>query len=128
MSGSARAGAVIFAKEVLRVSAFYRELLSMSRLHADAEHHVLQSPDLQLVIHAIPPHIASTFTIASPPEPREEAAIKLFFTVDDLDAAAATAHRLGGRINEQGWSGPGFQARDGCDPEGNVFQLREIVH
>jgi predicted enzyme related to lactoylglutathione lyase len=125
MPGPARAGALVYAKDLPRLSTFYQRLLAMTPSVADAEHHVLESSDFQLVVHAIPPHIASTFTIASPPEPREDTAIKLFFSVDSLAAAAATAAALGGALFERGWSGPGFTVRDGIDPEGNVFQLRE---
>jgi predicted enzyme related to lactoylglutathione lyase len=127
MPGPARAGALVYAKDLQRMSVFYQRLLPMTRLAADDEHHVLESPDLQLVVHAIPPHIAATFAIAVPPERREEQAIKLFFTVDSLARAAAVARSLGGELFDGGWSGPGFTARNGMDPEGNVFQLRELL-
>lgn len=125
MSGPARAGALIYAKSLALVADFYRELLGMRVLHADADHQVLESADLQLIIHAIPPAIAATFTIAVPPAPREEQAIKLFFTVDSLAAAEPIAAARGGMIFGGEYLGPGFRARNGCDPEGNIFHLRE---
>lgn len=127
MPGPARAGAVVYAKDLDRVSAFYRALLSMTLRQHDADHHVIESADMQLVVHAIPPHIAATFTIASPPEPREDTAVKLFFTVDAFDDAAATAQAHGGRLLARAWAGPGFVARDALDPEGNVLQLRVLA-
>lgn len=39
-------------------------------LHRDAEHVALQSADIQVVVHAIPQHIADTFEISVPPTPR----------------------------------------------------------
>lgn len=80
MPGPSRAGALIYAKDLERLSHFYLTLLSMRLLSADSEHHVIESADIQLVLHAIPPHIAATFKIAVPPVPRDEQSIKLFFT------------------------------------------------
>ena len=91
MPGPARAGAVIYAKDLARMAAFYETLLGMRRLHASPDHVVLESADIQLVIHGIPPHIAATFEISTPPEKREETAIKLFLTVPSLEAAAKAA-------------------------------------
>jgi predicted enzyme related to lactoylglutathione lyase len=125
MPGPARAGALIYAKDLERLSHFYQTLLSMQLLSADAEHHVIESADIQLIIHAIPPHIAATFEIATPPVPREEQAIKLFFTVPSLSSAAALAASLGGSLFGQEYAGPGFKLRNGYDPEGNIFQVRE---
>lgn len=125
MPGPARAGAVIYAQDLNRLSRFYQQLLSMRLLNAHADHHVIESADFQLIIHAIPPHIAATFSIASPPEPREEQAIKLFFTVPSLADATTVAGTLGGAVFGHGFLGPGFAARNGNDPEGNIFQVRE---
>lgn len=127
MPGPARAGALIYAKDLPRVSRFYQQLLGMRLLLADAHHHVIESADVQLVIHAIPPHIAATFTIASPPAVREDAAIKLFFTVASLVEAEAVLHAHGGRLLEGRWQGPGFTAANACDCEGNILQLRELL-
>lgn len=125
MPGPARAGALIYAKDLEQLSRFYQTLLSMTLLSADAEHHVIESADMQLIIHAIPPHIAAKFTIATPPVPREEQAIKLFFTAPSLSAAARVATSLGGSLFGQEYAGPGFKVRNGYDCEGNIFQVRE---
>ncbi len=116
---------MIFAKDAARLAQFYGKVLAMEQLHARPDLIVLQSPDMQLLIHAIPPHIASTFEIASPPEPREETAIKLFFTVPSIAGARQVVAGLGGEVHGQVWQGPGFSACDAIDPEGNVFQVRE---
>jgi hypothetical protein len=125
MPGPARAGVLIYAKNLGAMSSFYEAVLSMNKFFADAEHHILESRDMQLVLHLIPPHIASTFEIAVPPEPREEQAIKPFFTVDSLVTAEHLAKQHGGKVFGQVWSGPGFQVRNAFDCEGNIFQLRE---
>jgi catechol 2,3-dioxygenase-like lactoylglutathione lyase family enzyme len=122
-----RAGALIYAKDLARLSEFYQRLLGMKLLHADAEHHVLKSADTQLIIHAIPPHIAATVTVSSPPKPRSEQAIKLFFTVPSLPAATDLAASLGGGMFGDEYAGPGFKVRNGYDAEGNIFHLREVT-
>lgn len=127
MPGPARAGALIYARHLDTLSAFYQSLLGMTLLKADAHHHVIESPDMQLIIHAIPPHIAATFDIAQPPEPRTEQAIKLFFTLPSLGESEAQVQQLGGGVTGPIYDGPGFKARNAFDPEGNVFHLRAVA-
>ncbi len=123
--GPARVGALICAKDLARLSAFYQTLLSMTLLHGDDEHHVLSSSDFQLIVHAMPPHIAATISIATPPQPREATAIKLFFSVNSLAEANTVVRELGGALFVQIYADPGFNAQNGYDLEGNIFHLRE---
>ncbi|MFT3805358.1 VOC family protein [Arenimonas sp.] len=125
MSGPAHAGLFIYAKDVFRLADFYETLLGMQRLHVSAELVVLQSPGMQLVLHAMPPQYASSVSISSPPQRRENTALKFFFTVASIEAAREVAARLGGEVLPEQWPGRGFRARNAIDPEGNVFQLRE---
>lgn len=125
MSGPARAGVLIYAKNLPLVSSFYEQVLGATVLHADAEHRVLQSPDAQLIIHAIPEQYSSSIVIEVPPVPREEQAIKPFFTVASLAAAERLTEQYGGRVWGPVWPGPSGQARNVCDPEGNIIHLRE---
>lgn len=125
MTGPARAGVLIYAKDLARVSTFYERVLGARVLNADDEHRVIQSADAQLVIHAIPAPHADAVVVASPPEPREEQAIKPFFTVASLTVAERVAEECGGLVHGPIWPGPGFRARNVCDPEGNIVHLRE---
>lgn len=125
MSGPARAGVFIYAKDLPAMTAFYRALLAMTVIHEDATLAVLQSPDLQLVLHAIPPAIAADIVISRPPVPREDCALKFFVSVDSLAAAAITAAAHGGDVSGPRWPDSGFVMTNACDPEGNLFQLRE---
>lgn len=127
MTTPARTGVLIYAKQLEAVSAFYERVLGARVLHADSEHRVLQSPDVQLIIHAIPAQFAEAIAIASPPTPREAQAIKPFFTVDSLAAAERVAEACGGRVHGPVWPGPGLRVRNVCDPEGNIVHLRERV-
>jgi len=121
-----RAGAVLYAKGVARVSAFYAGLAGMTVTHTEADHVVLESPSLQLVVVAIPAAVAATIDIAQPPLRRTDSPIKLAFTVPSLDAVRKAAPRLGGELNpvEREWVYRQHRVCDGHDPEGNVVQFR----
>ncbi len=127
MSGPARAGVLIYARDIERLAAFYETVAGMARMHATDELIVLQSPDLQLLVHRIPAHIAKGIVVASPPVRREDCAIKFFFTVASMAQAKANVSRLGGTVFAEQWEGPGFVVNNACDPEGNVFQARQPV-
>ena len=64
MSGPARSGVLIYAKDLARLSAFYEAVLDDVRVvHADDAYRVLASSDAQLVLHAIPPEVAATIPL-----------------------------------------------------------------
>lgn len=125
--GPARAGLFVYAKDVERLSAFYVDLLDMTRAHATPQMTVLRSPDLQLVVRAMPPERAVQVTVATPPVPRDDAAIKFFHAVPSLAQAAETAAALGGAVWSEQYRGPGFVVCNAVDPEGNIFQVREYA-
>jgi predicted enzyme related to lactoylglutathione lyase len=125
MPGPASAGLLVYALDLGRLAAYYESLLGMTRLHASDELVVLESAQIQLVVHAMPAAIASTIVVTRAPQRRDQTALKFFFTVDSLDAAQASALALGGEVFAQTWVGPGFIVRNAMDPEGNVFQLRQ---
>ncbi|GAB3359420.1 VOC family protein [Lysobacter tyrosinilyticus] len=122
-------GALIFAKNLGQVAAFYEKLLALSVVHAESDHVVLESGNFQLIIHAIPEHIASSIAISVPPIVREEQAIKLLFPVPSLTQARSVASLLGGHLDpaHREWQAAGMRVCNGYDPEGNVFQLRQEV-
>ena len=125
MSGPARAGLFVYAMDMERVARFYAAVAGMARLHVREDLVVLQSQDIQLLVHQVPADIGAEIVIVSPPVRREKTALKFFFTVPDLAEAGATAARLGGEVFSESWRGPGFVACNAMDPEGNVFQVRE---
>lgn len=125
MDEDAQAGAVIYVEDVPRVARFYEALAAMHTVVAEADHHVLATAAVQLVVHAIPQNLrgaaSADFT------PREGGAVKLFFTVPSLAAVRERAPALGGRLQPQDkeWAWRGCRICDGVDPEGNVVQFRE---
>jgi hypothetical protein len=124
-----RAGAVVFAKDVPKMAAFYRAVLSIDVLESEATHVLLGSRLIELTLHAIPPEIAVDISIDDPPSRREDAAIKLMFPVASITEARVTAASLGGIIDPEDrvWEFRGTRVCDGHDPEGNVIQVREQV-
>lgn len=126
MSGPARAGLFVYANDAERIAQFYESVAQMTRLYEKDELIVLQSIDIQLLVHKTPAEIAAGITITSPPSRRENAALKFFFTVPSLTEAKSIATDLGGEIFNENWKGPGFIVCNAMDPEGNVFQVREL--
>lgn len=121
--------AVIFAKGMTALANFYQQVAEMSEVHRDPDHIVLDDAGFQLVIHAIPAQIAEQIQIAVPPQIRDETPIKLCLPVASLAQARQLAAQLGGQLGatDKEWAAGGFRACDGHDPEGNVFQLRELA-
>ena len=101
MPGPARAGALIYARDPSLLSHFYRTLLQMEIRSQSDELIVQENADIQLLLHAIPAPYAEQVVITTPPQLREQGAIKLFFTVPSLAWAEAKAADLGGGLLPQ---------------------------
>jgi predicted enzyme related to lactoylglutathione lyase len=127
MPNSQKPGAVVFAKDLVRIARFYEAVCQMTTTHTDKDLVVLESAMQQLVIHGIPKKIAQSITISSPPRPRSDTAVKLVFPVDSIAKARIRAGEFGGGIHPatNEFVARGFRACDGFDPEGNVVQFRE---
>jgi predicted enzyme related to lactoylglutathione lyase len=127
MNTKPKPSAVLFAKQVVRLAHFYREVAGMEEIHADTGHVVLDGGHFQLVVHNIPKKVAATIEITEPPHIRVSMPIKICLPVLSIDAARTLAAALGGRVGakKNEWQARGFIACDGHDPEGNVFQVRE---
>lgn len=122
-------GAVLFAKDLPRVAAFYRELLGMTQTLSEKRLIVLESETYQLIIHGIPKQVTDRLNITVPPKRRVDLPIKLVFPVKSLAETRAAAVALGGQVDDASaqFSSRGFTACDGYDPEGNVLQFREAA-
>ncbi len=122
------AGAVVYAKDIHRLARFYAAVADLEVMHEVDDHIVLESESYELVIVAIPAEIAARIVIATPPEKRENTAVKIVFAVPSLAAAREAAERNGGELYPPGkeWRFQGLRVCDGVDPEGNVIQLREL--
>jgi predicted enzyme related to lactoylglutathione lyase len=122
------AGAIVYAKDIHRVARFYAAVADLEVMHEAEDHIVLESETVELVIVAIPAATAARIVITTPPQRRENTAFKLVFAVPSLEQARATAQASGGELNPAAreWSFQGLRVCDGCDPEGNMIQLREL--
>ena len=122
------AGAIVYAKDIHRLARFYAAVADLEVMHEVDDHIVLESETVELVIVAIPAATAARIVINTPPQRRENTAFKLVFPVASLSQARATAEANGGELNPPGkeWSFQGLRVCDGCDPEGNMIQLREL--
>jgi len=129
MKNKPKAGAVIFVKDIEKISLFYKQILMLSVTYSDLSKVVLETDAFLLTLHLIPAPIAESITIIEPPRPRDNIAIKLFFPVNSIAETRALATSLGGSINPSSdeWNTSNFTACDGFDPEGNVFQIRALV-
>jgi catechol 2,3-dioxygenase-like lactoylglutathione lyase family enzyme len=113
--------AIIFARDMKRLTEFYRDAAGLPVASGTVEEGwvVLGAGEASVALHAIPAAIASGIEIADPPRRREEAAVKLVFEVDALEAAGARLLAHGGSLSERrSWG-----AYDVTDPEGNIFQI-----
>ncbi len=127
MSVPVAAGVLVYAKDLNRIAQFYVQVLGMAVQSQSADWVAMASPDLQLVVHQIPPGIAAHIRISAPPVRRADVALKFFATVPSIAAATAVVAALGGQVFDDAWQGEGLRACNAMDCEGNVFQLRESI-
>jgi len=122
------AGAIVYAKDIHALARFYAAVADLEVMHEVDDHIVLESETVELVIVAIPPATAARIVITTPPQRRENTAFKLVFAVPSLEQARATAHANGGELNppNREWKFQSLRMCDGCDPESNMIQLREL--
>lgn len=127
MANPFTAGAIVYAKDIARLARFYAAVADLEIVHEVADHVVLESESYELVVVAIPAASAVRIVISTPPARRENTAFKLSFAVDSLAEARAAATAAGGELDppEKEWDFQGLRVCDGCDPEGNMIQVRE---
>ena len=118
----------VFAKNVEKVSLFYQQALGLKVEVSDKTHDLLVGQNCEVVVHAISKAYAQSIEIESPPKRRDDVALKPTFVVDDLEVVRAAAKANGGYLKptKQAWLIRGFIVLDGCDPEGNVIQFKQL--
>lgn len=123
-----KAAAVLYAKNLQRLAGFYARVARLSFSRSAPDHVVLECESFQLAVIQIPKHIADSIEIQEPPVRRENTAIKLVFFIESIADVRAVVSDEGGELNpmEREWIFDGNRVCDGHDPEGNVFQLRQV--
>jgi predicted enzyme related to lactoylglutathione lyase len=118
----------MYAKDLDRMVEFYVSFgLTVSEAQR-GDYAVLTGLEQELSIVQIPEHIASRVELSNPPQAREGTPIKLVFLVASIDETLAATDLLGGRVKEgaKRWQFRGHSVQDAVDPEGNVYQLRQV--
>ena len=115
---------VVFSINVRRLAAFYEAVLGAEpREESSGDIRLISERD-EVLIHSVPDKIAKNIEITTPPEPRENSALKPVFDVVSLDRALSGVEATGGVVTSRGFSLGGLTRRDVIDPDGNVIQLR----
>lgn len=119
--------AVLFVKDLRKVSAFYSGALRLTPTIGDEHHTRLRGRGFELIVHQIPSHIAEGTSIRHPPERRVWGALRLNFHVQSIDDSRKAARSLGGEIDDASpeWAEPNTRFFLGYDPEGNVFGVEQ---
>ena len=119
--------AVLFAKDLNRVAAFYSQALGMTRGDSSESHVVLERLGFELIVHQIPKHIAETINIEQPPARRVGGALRLDYPVESIEDSRKLARSLDGGIDAAPpqWADPDTNFFLGYDPEGNQFGVSE---
>ena len=113
------ATALIFAKDIDRLIAFYRDGLGLRLLDRSSGWARFDAGGTSLALHAIPAEIAARIEMTDPPRARSDMPIKLVFETDNVTTALAHLEAHGAVMFE-----PRSETScDGLDPEGNVFQI-----
>ena len=116
MSGPAKFGAIVYAKNIQALSEFYMKMFGLSVLHETTELVSLGGDGFNIVVHTSP----IDFPV------RNFNTIKILVAVTSLEVSKHQAIELGGKALEGEWSNPIFKVSNIADPEGNHIQLREF--
>ncbi|MEO1082501.1 MAG: VOC family protein [Pseudomonadota bacterium] len=117
MSGPARHGAIVYARDVRELAAFYQRFFGMTQTRETPEFIALDLEGLSVIVHEAPVEF-----------PRKTInTVKLFLTVPSLKQAREQVVEEGGAALEGEWSNAFFRLCNIADPEGNHIQIREFV-
>lgn len=121
------AAAVLYVKDLGRVTAFYERCFGLTQVAAGDGFRVLASEDWELSLVAVPEAVAAAIVVDDPPRRREEGPVKLSFEVASLEDLVRLFAEAGGVLDPLGsaWEFRGRRHLDGHDPEGNVVQVRQ---
>jgi predicted enzyme related to lactoylglutathione lyase len=125
---SSTVSAVLFAKDMKRVAAFYVQALGMTCSASDEHHWALDGYGFHLIVHQISKPIADGIAIRQPPERRVRGAIRLNFPVRSIADSRRVARSLGGEVDDAPpqWADRNINFFLGYDPEGNVVGVSQF--
>jgi GNAT superfamily N-acetyltransferase/catechol 2,3-dioxygenase-like lactoylglutathione lyase family enzyme len=122
-----RASAVLYVKDLRRMSAFYGRCCGLRAVEVAEDHCVLESDAWRLSLVRVPERLAASIELSVPARRRSEVPVKLAFAVPDAEGLRDLVAELGGRMDprETRWVRGGIGHCDAIDPEGNVVQFTE---
>ncbi len=119
-------GAVLYAKNLERLVAFYAALGNDVVVERESDFAIIQAHDnTELIILQTPEHVSAQIEITNPPVVRSETPLKLIFTVSSIEQALESVFKRGGALLAEAsqWKFRSDLVQDIVDPEGNVVQL-----
>ena len=113
-------GAMLFVKDLDRMTAFYRDVLGLQPVEDTRRENWVEfkGDGARFSLHAVPSAIAREIRIDAPPRPREQSSAKLTFAVQNVDATLERIEQMGLPLLRRPWGGT-----EAVDPEGNVFAV-----
>jgi predicted enzyme related to lactoylglutathione lyase len=122
------ASTILYVIDLPKMATFYERGLGLITVERGDTHRVLESEAWELVLVETPKRIADTITITDPPLRRVDSPVKLVFAVLNLAETRTRVAEYGGAVDpaENQRSFRNTLRADGVDPEGNVFQLRQL--
>ncbi len=122
-------GAVLYAKNLEKLSSFYVGIGGKQTDGADGEFAAIATSDAELIILQTPEQIASQIVIENPPAVRTATPLKPIVNVTSIEEVVQNLPELGGMIvpGSSQWQFRSNLVQDIVDPEGNVVQLWQGV-
>lgn len=117
---------MLWVEDLDRARAFYEKLLTASPSEVSETFVALSSGANEVLLHLIPENYREG--ISGKPTLREEVAIKPIFEVSSIADSRSAIAESNGEVYAADRQQT-FQASvycDGYDPEGNIFQLRQV--
>lgn len=120
--GVVRTGLVIYSSSILRLAEFYCLVFGFEVLESDESYALLMTGNFEIVL--LETEVSKR--VVGTEKAREETPIKPVFFVDiPLEVISEKIVEGGGAVYQpKSWEFGGRQVCDGCDCEGNIFQLR----
>ena len=117
-----RSGLVIYSSSIHRLAEFYCHVFGFEVFENDESYALLMAGNFELVLL----ETEASKRALSKDKAREDTPIKPTFFIDaPLELMSEKIKQKGGAIYQpKSWNFGGRQVCDGCDCEGNVFQLR----
>ncbi len=119
------AGAVLYAKNLKKMTGFYVALGGKPGDGQAGEFAIIATQDVELILLQVPEAIAEKIDITDPPTIRTSTPIKPIIRVDSIDEVLDWLPRLNGQVVPQTsrWTFRNQEVQDIVDPEGNIVQL-----